>query len=133
MPASGTSMRKKERVGPAPSVREAPTNCWSTEPNPAMAWRTKNGMATNACAMTTAIHVNGSRMPRACELVPEQAHAAEGGEERDAGDGRRQDERQLEDGGEHVAAGEAPGPEQVRDRRADDDDEGERDQARLRC
>ena len=65
------------------------------------------------------------------QLCAEQAHAPEGGEERDAGDRRGQHQRELEDGRDDVPAGEALRPEQVRHRRADDDDEGQGDQAGL--
>ena len=37
------------------------------------------------------------------ELTPEQAHAAEGGEEGDAGDHWREHERELQDRRDHVA------------------------------
>ena len=85
-----------------------------------MAWRTKNGMATNACAMTTATHVNGIRMPRAWSCVPSRPmrpNAAKSAMPATAGGSTSGSSRRvvttLRPGNRFV-------PEQVRHRRTDD-------------
>ena len=67
------------------------------------------------------------------ELVAEQAQPAERGEERDAGHDRGDHQRQLEEGRQDVPPREPLRGDQVGHRRPDDDDEGERDEARLQA
>ena len=79
----------------------------------------------------TAVWVNGSEIAERVQARAEQAVAAERREQADARDGRRQHERQLDEGDGERVAGEAPRREQVGGRRAEEQDQRLRDAARL--
>ena len=81
----------------------------------------KNGADTNVWARITASVVNGTEMPSRSSGRAEQAASPEDEQQREPGDRRRQDDRQVDDRLEQALAAEAPARQ----------DEGER-QARAR-
>ena len=65
------------------------------------------------------------------ERAAQQSEAPEGGKQPDAGDGRGQDERELDQRQHQGAAPESPPGDEVGRRSADEEDDRLRDQARL--
>ena len=61
--APGTATPKNTRKGEAPNVRAASSNPVSSWRNADSTAMTRNGMATNTCAITIAVRVNGNEMP----------------------------------------------------------------------
>ena len=57
----------------------------------------KNGAATNVWARTTATTVNGISMPNTAERLADDPASTEDEQQRQAGDRRRQDDRQVDD------------------------------------
>ena len=64
-------------------------------------------------------------------MLAEQAEPAEGGEQADPGDRRREDERQLDQRHDEVAEARRARRDPVRGRRAEDEDQHHRDRVRL--
>ena len=77
--------------------------------------------------------MNGIEIPSASKRRAEQAEAAEGGEQADARDRRRQDERQLDERDRERAAAEAPLASRYAVGVPNSEDQRLRDQARLQA
>ena len=93
----------------------------------------KNGPATKTMASTTASRVNGMSAPIPERRPAQEADATERCEEPDPGDGRREDERQLDQRDDEHPAAEPPRREKVRGRRSDEQDRRLGDQRRRQC
>ena len=97
---------------------------------PVRAERMKNGAETKVWARITAIVVNGTEMPRTSNGVAEQPAPAEDEQQRQAGDRRRQDDRQVDDRLEPALAAERPPGQDERERQPEDDRDDEADRRR---
>ena len=86
---------------------------------PVRAERMKNGADTKVWARITAIVVNGIEIPRTSNGSAEQPAPAEDEEQRQAGDRRRQDDRQVDDRLEPALAAELPAGQDERERQAE--------------
>ena len=80
---------------------------------------TRNGSDTKDWASTTAVVENAIRMPEHVEVLAEQALPAEGVQQRDAADHRRQHQRQQHQGAQHRLAGESAAGQHQRHRHAE--------------
>ena len=82
-------------------------------------------------ASTTATFVNAMSIPSAVERSAEQPEPPECRQQADARDRRREHERKLDQRDEQRLASKAPSREEVRRRRAEEDDQRHRDEVRL--
>ena len=108
--------------GPAPSVLDASTRFGSTASKAAIAVRRKNGPATNTIASTTASRVNAISSPNADSVPPsrpKRPNAASSPTPATAGGSTRGSSTSVT---ASAPAREAPGREEVRGGRADQED-----------
>ncbi len=130
--ASGTVIERNSWRSDAPSTRAASSRSRSTPAIPVRAERTKNGADTKIWARITATVVNGTEMPRISNGADEQPAAAEDEEQGEAGDRRRQHDRQVDDRLEPALAAERPPGEDDRERQAEGHGHDEADRRRHR-
>ena len=71
----------------------------------------KNGAETKVIAMITAIVVNGTEIPSHSNGADEEAAPAEHQQQREPGDGRRQDDREVHDRLDQALAAKVPSRE----------------------
>ena len=89
----------------APSVAAATSKRRSDARSAPSTASTRNGIATNTCAMTTAAEVNGMPNGRNCPISPRRPRSSE---ERDAADDGRQHERHGDQRAEQAPRHRAP-------------------------
>ncbi len=125
--ASGTVMARNSCRSDAPSTRAASSRSRSTPAIPVRAERTKNGADTKVWARITATVVNGIEIAEDVERLRQQAAPAEDEQQGEAGDRRRQDDRQVDDGLQPALAAELPSGQDEGQRQAEDDGDREAD------
>ena len=103
VPANGTVIDHATWRSPAPSTRAASSKSRSTPRNPARAARMKNGIETNIWARIDGDRRERDRDPEGRQLVAEDAAPPEGEQQREPGDRRRQDDRQVDDASTKLA------------------------------
>ena len=110
---SGSVIRRNTVVGPAPSEAATTSYRWPAVRSAPSSDTTRNGIATKVCAITTAIVENAIWIPSASSVRAEQAAPAEGVEQGQTADHRRQHERQQDQRAQHAQPREvAPGQHQ---------------------